>query len=331
MATIREVASLADVSPATVSRVMNGMSGFSTETRDRVRQAVEQLGYQPDHLARGLRTANAQLLGVLAPKVSSAFAFEVMEGVEAVARDHGYSVMLGRTGFGSLYSCEYLRTMRAYRAVGVVLISAVITDEFRHHLGPNRPLVSVAISDRSGTPSIAIDDEQAGHDAVAHLLSLGHRSLGIIAGDPSSIHVGAPRLAGAVRAAREAGIEPVVVHGDFFYESGARAIEPLLAASHPVTAIFAVSDEMAVGAINELQRRGYEVPRDISVVGFDDTSAARQVHPQLTTVAQPLRAMGELAATRLLRSRDLTSSVMPHRLVVRASAAPPSACKAPLV
>lgn len=331
MATIREVANLADVSPATVSRVMNGMTGFSPETRDRVQRAVDQLGYQPDHLARGLRTANAQLLGVLAPKVSSAFAFEILEGIETVVRDQGYSVMLGRTGFGSLYSCEYLRTMRAYRAVGVVLISAVITDEFRYHLGPNRPMVSVAISDHSGTPSIAIDDDQAGEDAVEHLLSLGHRRLGIIAGDPSSMYVGAPRLAGALRAARHAGIEPVVVSGDFFYDSGARAIAPLLAAPHPPTAIFALSDEMAVGAINELQRRGYQVPRDISVVGFDDTSAARQVHPLLTTVAQPLRAMGELAATRLLRSRDLTSSVMPHRLIVRGSTAPPSAYKAPTV
>ncbi|MEL4356688.1 MULTISPECIES: LacI family DNA-binding transcriptional regulator [unclassified Luteococcus] len=323
LSNIREVALQAGVSPATVSRVVNGMDGFSEDTRLRVEQAIADLNYQPDQFARGLRSPHAQLIGVLAPKVSDAFAFEILEGVEASARDHGYAVMLGRTGLGSTFSQQYLRTMRAYRAAGIVLISAVITDELRRTLGTTRPVISVAISDGSGTPSIAIDDRQAGFDGIQHLLRLGHRHIGVVAGDPRSVHVARPRLLGSEEALAKAGLEAATVHGDFFYASGADAVAQLLARDPHVTAIFAHSDEMAVAVIHELQRRGFRVPEDISVLGFDNTATALKVHPQLSTVGQPLREMGTVAVAKLLRSRNLASRVMTHRIIQRASTAPP--------
>ncbi|WNB84838.1 LacI family DNA-binding transcriptional regulator [Cellulomonas sp. ATA003] len=127
MATIRDVARSAGVSPATVSRVVNGVPGFSAATEQRVRDAVQELGYEPDTLARGLKTMQTSVIGVLAPIVSDALASEVMSGVENAARVRGYSVMLGRTGSGSEHAPGYLRMLRTYRAAGVVLISAAIT------------------------------------------------------------------------------------------------------------------------------------------------------------------------------------------------------------
>lgn len=323
MPTIREVAAHAGVSPATVSRVVNGLTGYSTETRRRVEEAIREVGYQPNTLARGLKTNQAAVIGVLAPRVSDALAFQVMHGIEAAARDGGYAVMLGRTGFGSVYLDDYLRTLRNYHAAGVILIAAVITPQMRQQIGPGRPMISVAISDHSGSPSVAIDDARAAYDGTKFLLGMGHRRIGLLGGDPSSVNVAVRRKEGYLRAMREAGCTPVVANGTFFYDSAATGLHALLAQDPDLTAVFAVSDEMATGVIHELQRRGRRVPEDVSVLGFDDTPTARHVQPELSTVAQPLTEMGHLAVNKLLHQRDLAPRTVPHRIIARGSTAPP--------
>jgi DNA-binding LacI/PurR family transcriptional regulator len=150
--TIRDVAKHAGVSPATVSRVVNGLVGYSDETRERVEDAVRKLSYETDYLARGFKTRQTSVIGLLAPMVPDALASQVMQGVEEEAQERGYAVMLGRTGAKSAFIASYLRTLRTYRAAGVILISAVITPETQL-LGPNIPIISVAISDKSGSPS----------------------------------------------------------------------------------------------------------------------------------------------------------------------------------
>jgi DNA-binding LacI/PurR family transcriptional regulator len=144
------------------------------------------------------------VIGLLAPIVSDALASQVMQGVEEEAQERGYAVMLGRTGAKSAFIAGYLRTLRTYRGAGVILISAVITPETRQLLGPNVPIISVAISDKSGSPSVAIDDEQAAYDATRHLLRLGHRRIGLLTGDPASVYVAQPRERGYLRAMTEA-------------------------------------------------------------------------------------------------------------------------------
>lgn len=323
MVTIRDVAQHAGVSPATVSRVVNGLVGYSDETRERVEAAVRKLSYETDYLARGLKTRQTSVIGLLAPMVSDALASKVMQGVEHEAQERGYAVMLGRTGAKSAFIAGYLRTLRTYRAAGVILISAVITPETRQLLGPNIPVISVAISDKSGSPSVAIDDEQAAYDATRHLIRIGHRRIGLLAGDPASVHVAEPRKRGYLRAMREAKVSPVVATGSFFYESGAAGLDELLAQDQGLTAIFAVSDEMGAAVVNELQKRGREVPEDVSVLGFDNTSTALHVHPPLSTMAQPLEEMGRMAVSKLLRARDLGFKTVPHQLIERGSTAPP--------
>jgi len=243
--------------------------------------------------------------------------------VEQEAQERGYAVMLGRTGAKSAFIAGYLRTLRTYRAAGVILISAVITPETRQLLGPNIPIISVAISDKSGSPSVAIDDEQAAYDATRHLLKLGHRRIGLLTGDPASIYVAQPRQRGYLRAMAEAKCTPVTAAGSFFYESGAPGLDELLAQEPDLTAIFAMSDEMGAAVVNELQKRGRRVPEDVSVLGFDNTSTALHVHPPLSTMAQPLEDMGRMAVKKLLRSRDLGPKIMPHQLIERGSTAPP--------
>jgi LacI family transcriptional regulator len=202
--TIRDVAKLTGVSPATVSRVVNGLVGYSDETRECVENAVQSLSYETGYLARGLKTRQTSVIGLLAPMVSDALASQVMQGVEEEAQERGYAVMLGRTGAKSAFIAGYLRTLRTYRAADVILISAVITPETRQLLGPNIPIISVAISDKSGSPSVAIDDEQAAYDAARHLLRLGHRRIGLLTGDPASVYVAQPRERGYLRAMTEA-------------------------------------------------------------------------------------------------------------------------------
>ncbi|MDJ0317504.1 MULTISPECIES: LacI family DNA-binding transcriptional regulator [Arthrobacter] len=321
MVTIRDVAKHAGVSPATVSRVVNGLVGYSDETRCRVENAVKTLNYETDSLARGLKTRQTSVIGLLAPMVSDALASQVMLGVEDEARERGYAVMLGRTGAKSTYIASYLRTLRTYRAAGVILISAVITSETRQLLGTKVPLISVAISDKSGSPSVAIDDELAAYESTRHLLRLGHRQIGLLEGDPASIYVALPRKRGYLRAMAEAGCSPITAAGNFFYESGAAGVEKLLQQDPSLTAIFALSDEMGAAAVNELQRRGLRVPEDISVLGFDNTATALHVNPPLSTMSQPLEEMGRMAVKKLLRSRDLGPKIMPHRLIERGSTA----------
>jgi LacI family transcriptional regulator len=167
---------------------------------------------------------------------------------------------------------------------------------------------------------VVIDDEQAAYDATRHLLRLGHRRIGLLAGDPASVYVAQPRQRGYLRAMTEAGCTPVTATGSFFYESGAAGVDELLQQEPGLTAIFAMSDEMGAAVVNDLQRRGLRVPEDVSVLGFDNTSTSRHVNPPLSTMAQPLEEMGRMAVKKLLRSRDLGPKIMPHQLIDRGSA-----------
>ncbi|MHA7134295.1 LacI family DNA-binding transcriptional regulator [Oerskovia turbata] len=320
MTTIRDVARVAGVSPATVSRVVNGLPGYSEATRVRVERAAADLGYEPDTLARGLKTRQSAVIGVLTPVVADALVSEILGGVEDAAQAAGHTVMLGRTGAGAVHAPGFLRTFRTFRAAGVVMISAAVTAEMRRALGEGIPFVAVAIRDGRAFPSLAIDDEKAAYDGTRYLIGLGHRRIGLIGGDVSSDLVNAPRLRGYERAMREQRLEPLVAHGNSIYESAPAALATLLAREPGLTAVFALSDEMAAAAVNELQRRGRRVPEEVSVLGFDNTRTAVHVHPALTTVAQPLRKMGELAVERLLGTGP-SSRVLDHRIIERGSVA----------
>ena len=209
----------------------------------------------------------ASVIGLLATMVSDALASQVMQGVEEEAQERGYAVMLGRTGAKSAYIAGYFRTLRTYRAARVILISAVITPETRRLLGPP-PRHLRRHQRRVRLPSVATDDEQAAYDATRHPLKLGHRRIGFLTGYPASVFVAQPRNPGYPRAMTEAKCTPITATGTFLYESGAPGVDELLQQDPGLTAIFAVTDEMGAAVVNELQRRGLRVPKDVSVLGF---------------------------------------------------------------
>lgn len=328
---IAGVAEQAGVSVATVSRVLNGHSNVRPETRDRVLAAVETSGYRVNELARNLRTAESRLLLTMVPDFGNPFYSEVVRGIDAVARQHGYFMLLCDTGADPGRERSYFDMLRRHRADGAICLDP---DTVQHALAEDSgtlPWVACCEFDTDmGVPFVGIDNYRAAGDAVRHLLSRGHRKIGLISSDDGYLYA-RQRQQGYLDALREAGVTPRAAWCrnvySLDYAAGAVAAAELAQQNHADApdAIFAVSDTLAIGAINGLRSVGKRTPDDVAVVGFDDISVAAQIDPPLTTIAQPMRELGETAARLLLkRLADPAASVpgvlLPHRLVVRQSA-----------
>ncbi len=331
-ATITDVAQAAGVSIATVSRVLNGRGG-ATATAETVRAAAERLGYAPNALARMLITQRSMTVGLLQPTVSDSFAGQVLDGVEDAAYELGYSVIVCSTGAGSSRLEHYARLLAGRQVDAAVVMSTAVT-ETQHQLlrALTLPYVVVAGSTPAAeVPVVAIDGQQAAADATAALIAAGHTRIGMIAGGADDPVAGIPRVRGFETACDAAGLAPAdrpVEHGDFGYDSGLVAARRLLDRRPDLTAVFAVSDEMAVAAMAVADERGRRVPDDLSVVGFDAIPLARMTRPPLVSVAQPLRAMGYRAmhaAEQLVRGEHrLDTEPVTHTLTAGGTIGPPT-------
>ena len=333
-ATIVDVAQLAGVSRMTVSRVINDGAKVREATRMAVQAAIRELNYEPNLAARNLVTAGELRIGVIYSNPSAAFMSDFLIGVFEEATSAGARLILVKGDKGQAPAPQELQRLLASGVHGVVLApplgeSAVVRDIFR---AANLP-VAVVAAGRPPTDAInvRIDDRQASQAMTRHLLDLGHRRIGFIAGNPDQT-ASAERLEGA-RAAVAAveGAELVLAQGTFTYGSGLRAAEWLLDSDPPPTAIFASNDDMAAAAVSVAHRRHLDVPRDLTVVGFDDTTAATTLWPPLTTIRQPVRQMAAVALDRLMRAlrstepsaEASTDYVLGHVLIERESTAPP--------
>jgi LacI family transcriptional regulator len=337
-ATIRDVAALAAVSHQTVSRVINGQTSVADDTRRRVLDAIEQLGYVPSPMARGLISNRTHTLGMVTADVSDGFFARAVAGAELEARRRSYYLIVGSVeetpddGEGT----GYLRLMLDRRVEGLILARPGVVFEGEHLRGAASagiPLVSIGSMALEGFTSVDVDNRRGGFDATAHLLELGHRSIATIVG-PRDWPSADARLAGyrdALHAAGIADAPELIERGtDWGLESGRAATDRLLASGVPFTAIFAQSDLIALGAIRRLRLEGLNVPNDVSVVGYDDVPIAAYVDPPLTTVHQPMREVGEFAAGLILDriaggEPDPGPHLLPALLVVRQSTAPPPA------
>jgi LacI family transcriptional regulator len=333
--TQEDVARLAGVSRATVSYVINNRIGgnvrVSEETRRRVLEAVEKLGYQPNLLARSLRRGQTHTLGMIMPDSANPFFAEVARGVEDTSFEQGYSVILCNSDGDLKKELLYTKVLIEKQVDGILFVAAGMSTEHIRSLQDRHVPLVVVDRDIPGlaVDSVLTDNAHGGRLGTRHLVELGHRRIGCITG-PSNITPSAERITGYHHALREAGIpadEKLVMKGDFQCESGYRAAQQLLAMDDPPTAIFACNDMMAIGTICAAQELGRWVPSALSVVGFDDVSLASFTNPPLTTIFQPKYEMGIVAATMLLeRKRDLE---MPPRrrtldtsLLIRQSTAP---------
>ncbi|WP_306316505.1 MULTISPECIES: LacI family DNA-binding transcriptional regulator [unclassified Streptomyces] len=333
--TITEIAREAGVSVPTVSRVVNGRSDVSPGTRARIEDLLHRHGYQRRPPGPGARTA--ALLDLVFNDLDSPWAVEIIRGVEEVAHEAGVGTVVSAIHDRAGAAREWMTNLRARASDGVILVTSVLESGLRDEL--QRLGVPLVVIDPAGTPvpdapTIGATNWAGGMAATEHLLELGHRRIGFIEGPPRLLCSRA-RLDGYRAALDVAGVpvdDALIVPGDFYHAAGFAGCDRLLDLDEPPTAVFAASDQMALGAIEALRRRGLRVPEDLSVVGFDDLPEVRWSAPPLTTVRQPLADMGKLAARTAL---DLARSVAPAaprvdlatELVVRASTAEPSTPK----
>lgn len=327
---IKDIAKKAGVSIATVSHAFRNPGRVSDETRKRVLAAAQEIGYTPNKMAVSLRTARSGNIVAIIPDIADSFNSEIIKGIESVARDRGYAVLLGDTQGSEEREREFAAMTLSRQADGIILMSHRLPFDVPADGAPADSLPPVVsgceFTGYDGVPNVAIDDRQGAVDAVNHLLELGHRNIAVITGDVDSASTRS-RLAGFRDAMGAAGVEiddRWVIYGGYTADSGEYAAQELLMRKERPSAVFCFSDEIALGCMHALQHAGFVVPGDISVVGFDDIPFARYFVPSLTTVAQPAEAIGRSCATLLLDIIDgkrpkTNRFVLPHKLVVRES------------
>lgn len=326
--TIRDVAKKANVSVATVSRILNGLNGYSDKTKQKVMRTIEEMGYHPNAIARSLNNRRTQTIGVLFPAVSNEFSSALLHGIEDYAHSRNYSVLVCNTAVDGSRTLSYLQVLREKLVDGVVFASEVLREEYAKVLeAMNVPVV--LLSSEAGHlsyPHVKVDDRKAAYDAVRYLIGKGHREIAMISGTKDDPMAGVPRVEGYKQALLDNGLpfrEERVAYGNFFFESGLHAMEALLKEAEGFTAVFAASDEMAVGALTCVTKQGIRVPEELSIIGYDNIRLSMMVQPPLTTVSQPLAEMGQSAAGKLIHmietGETVTSSIVPHQIVERQS------------
>jgi LacI family repressor for deo operon, udp, cdd, tsx, nupC, and nupG len=331
---IYEVAKRAGVSPSTVSRVLSRPNVVSIKTRLKVLKAVDVLGYIPNSTAKNLRTSRTGKLLVTVPDISNPFFSLILQGIEDAAQRDDYAVLVGDTQHDDRREQRYALMLNSKEADGLIFLGHRLPEAaaiFAHAAAPRcAPIVNgCEFNPRLGIPSVHIDNARAASDAMHLLYDLGHSRIGVVTG-PLVSPLSRDRLRGASTTAKKRGAgDLIVMGGDFSVESGSSAAQRLLSGPRPPTAIFCFNDEMAMGVLEYARQKRLRVPRDLSVVGFDDIRFARYTDPPLTTVAQPMRAIGE-GTVRLLLSiiNDGTTTpdsvTLPHTLITRASTAAPA-------
>jgi len=327
--TITEIAKEAGVSVPTVSRVLNGRSDVAPHTRERIEEILDRRGYR----RRQARSKDAAgLIDLVFNDLDSPWAVEIIRGVEDVAHAAGVGTVVSAVHRRTGPTRQWLDNLRARSTDGVILVTSDLDPPLRAEL---RRLAAPTIAvDPAGLPSLDIPTVGAtnwagGLTATEHLLSLGHRRIGLIAG-PARLLCSRARLDGYRAGLESAGIsviDELIYQGDFYHESGFRGANIFLDLPDPPTAVFASSDQMAFGVYEALRRRGLRVPDDVSIIGFDDLAESRWASPPLTTIRQPLADMGSVAARTVLQlaaGKDIDSRrvELSTELVVRNSTAP---------
>jgi LacI family transcriptional regulator len=339
LASITEVARLAGVSIATVSRVVSAADyAVRPATRERVLQAARTLDYVPNALARGLLKSHVPVVGVIVHDITDPYFAEVVRGVEDAASPGGYLVITCSSERNPERENAYVRLLRSMRAAAVIFAGSGLDDpalnkELPKHIKAMRAYGAaiVHLSPHAlGEPEISVDNAGGIAAMVAALVGLGHRRIAFLAG-PTSLYVARDRLVGYRRGLADAGIafeERLVVTTTFNHEGGALGVATLLAARAPFTAICCANDLLALGALEHLDKLGIEVPGEVSVVGFDDIRMAAMITPGLSTVRLPLREMGRRGfeyADRLLAGKRPRRELMPTTVVMRDSTGAPPA------
>ena len=337
MANIYDVAKRAGVSTTTVSRVLSQPAVVAPATRRKVLQAVEWLRFEPNSNAKNLRALRTGKLLVTVPDISNPFFSLILQGIEEAAMREGYAVLVGDTQHDDKREERYAMMLKRKEADGLIFLGHRLPQEAAALVRSMAPRCAPVVngcefSPSLGIPSVHIDNARAAFEAMDHLYGLGHRRIGIITG-PLVSPLSRDRLHGATSRAKrqKAEREFVVIHGDFSIESGAAAAERLLGRKERPTAIFCFNDEMAIGVLEVARRlRRPRAGTTLSRGVRRHVRFARHIDPPLTTIAQPMRQIGEGTVRLLLGilagggdAETPESVTLPHKFVVRESTAPP--------
>lgn len=326
MPTIQVVAKKAGVSVATVSRVLNNPNVVKEATRLKVERIIDELKYEPSVLGRNLRTSESRLLLALIPSISNPFYTEIMNGIENAAIEQGYNILLCETGSDPNREKIYFNLLRSRLADGIISMDPTVDRAKLLELADKYPVVQCSEYDEGGNISyVSINNELAAYHAVRYLIKIGHTKIALLNSHNKFLYA-RERRRGFEKALNESDLS---VNTDWIYntedlgfEQGQRAMRQLLTLPEKPTAVFAVSDILAIGALKEINMSGLHVPNDIAIIGFDKISFSNMTHPTLTTISQPGYTMGFTSAKMLInkiKGKDVDSIILDHELIIRDS------------
>ncbi|VEF47269.1 transcriptional regulator [Bacillus freudenreichii] len=330
--TIYDVAREANVSMATVSRVVNGNPNVKPATRKKVLEVIERLEYRPNAVARGLASKKTTTVGVIIPDISNIFYGELARGIEDIATMYKYNIILSNSDQNVNKELHLLNTMLGKQVDGLIVMSQNITDDFVQELKRSPvPIVLAGSMEASGTiPSVNIDYRQATFDATNYFIEKGHKQIAFAMGPKRDLINHAEKLVGYKQALEEAGLEfrdDYVIEGGYTYDSGLEGWKKLKDLDNRPTAVVSGDDEMALGVMHGAQDDGLSVPEDIEVITADNTKLALMVRPQLSSIVQPLYDIGAVSMrllTKYMNKEKVQENivVLPHRLELRGSTKP---------
>jgi len=335
MASIKDVAQMANVSIATVSRYVNNPEQVKEATRNKVQAAISESGYAPNTLARNFRRGKSGIIFVVLPSIGDPFFEGVMKGIQCIAEEQHYSIFIRETQFDTLTADDYSNMIFSKQADGIILLASICPITPTNLSDVNRKRQPIIISCESVTPelshfpSVRIDNMSASMEATDYLIGLGHKNIAFIYGTHTST-LTQDREHGYQRAMKAAKLpiaEGWVLEGALTIDGARIATRKLLNHPERPTAIFCANDEMAMGALYEIKSAKLRIPEDISVLGFDDIRYAEILDPPLTTIAQPTEEIGRRTMQRLISAIEgqdigVEAEIVPHKLLVRSSTGP---------
>lgn len=326
--TIKDIAQMAGVSKATVSRVINGSKPVSKEIKERVMKVIEDTNFQPSSLARSLSKQETRLIGVIIPDVSNPVFSKIIHGVEKEANKSNYNILLCNSRYDEKQELKYLDILKEKEVDGLIFHGFHSSEKIDERLSSfEKPIVAVGNKSKIGKyPVVLIDNEQAAFEMTEYLIKKGHKHIAMIHGPMDDPYAGYQRIRGYRRAIDSYSIDyndAYMESGHYKFQDGYHGIKGLLERNPNITAVFCANDEMAIGAIKGIVDMGKRVPEDIAVAGFDDIDIAKVFIPSLTTVHQPFEQKGEAAmkaVLSLLNGEDVEMKILhKHQIIKRES------------
>jgi LacI family transcriptional regulator len=304
MSTIKDVARLSGTSVGTVSRLLNGYQ-IKNENREKIEQAIKELDFTLNPIARGLKTSRTNTVGILIPQLSNIFSTRIIDGMERVFDEHGYSVLVCDSRNSISKEREKIRFLKDKLVDGIVVMPT--GDDGEHISEILECQLPVVLVDRllpnTFCDGVVSDNINGAYQAVESIINRGHRRIGIIAG-PQAVYTAKERLEGYIRAVRDYNIEideELITYSEYTVEGGAAAFEKLLSLNNPPTAIFASNYEITVGTVKSIIEKGMKIGDDISVFGYDQLELSKVFTPELSVVVHPMDMIGQRAAETLIK------------------------------